>query len=249
MSRLRLLTGPRAPWDTHVIPRSLLYGRLDAEAAGRITVDGSNGVSAWVDGISGQSFSQATSSARPIYSATSFNGRPGITFDGVDDNLRNTGTQAWPLTGDYEIWMLVISIPATVSANQIFINWPTTATGKNTALRRNANSTNGVFLSGNGTTNAGPNIDAVVPGLPQVWRGIADGANIQTEIDGVGSTLTACVPSLDSSASRNTIGANSASTAAAFANVAINLIMVTRRLPDDLATKNRRYLLGRAGRA
>lgn len=51
-----------------------------------LTLSGSQ-VTSWKDVVAGYDAVQAVSSARPLYSATSFNGSPGVTFDGVDDEL------------------------------------------------------------------------------------------------------------------------------------------------------------------
>jgi hypothetical protein len=60
---------------------------LDADDASTITLNGSN-VSQWND-KSGQNTHavQAISANQPSYSATSFLGKPGLTFDGSDDTL------------------------------------------------------------------------------------------------------------------------------------------------------------------
>jgi len=60
------------------------------DASHGVTLSG-NQVTAWTDRKSGHSLTQATSSARPTWSATSFNGAPGLTFDGSDDELTGTG--------------------------------------------------------------------------------------------------------------------------------------------------------------
>lgn len=50
----------------------------------------STAVTSWKDVVGGYDAVQAVSAARPIYSATSFNGAPGVSFDGVDDELTST---------------------------------------------------------------------------------------------------------------------------------------------------------------
>ena len=58
---------------------------VDASDATTITLNGST-VSQWSDKSgNGRHLVQATASKQPAYSATTFNNRPGITFDGVDD--------------------------------------------------------------------------------------------------------------------------------------------------------------------
>lgn len=57
-----------------------------ADDAASLTLVGS-AVSAWRDQKNGYEVTQGVSSARPVYSATSFGGSPGLTFDGIDDVL------------------------------------------------------------------------------------------------------------------------------------------------------------------
>lgn len=66
-----------------------------------------NKVTAWADRKAGLSAAQGTDAARPIYSATGFNDKPGITFDGTDDFLR-AAAHAMPTgAGVSELWALV----------------------------------------------------------------------------------------------------------------------------------------------
>lgn len=57
-----------------------------ADRADLITLSGSQ-VSSWKDVVAGYDVVQAVGGARPLYSATGFNGAPGLTFDGLDDEL------------------------------------------------------------------------------------------------------------------------------------------------------------------
>lgn len=59
----------------------------DASDGSTITLNGST-VSQWADKSgNGRNLVQATAAQQPAYNATTFNGRPGITFDGTDDIL------------------------------------------------------------------------------------------------------------------------------------------------------------------
>lgn len=85
---------------------SALLAFWDAENAASMSLSG-NQVSAWTDGKNGYAPSQAFGGSRPLYSPTSFNGRPGLTFDGVDDEL-TLGNVPFPIGSDpVEIWALV----------------------------------------------------------------------------------------------------------------------------------------------
>ena len=65
------------------------------DAADQSTITIATGVSEWRDKSgNGRHFTQATGANQPSYSDTGFLGRPGITFDGSNDNLRLTGINA-----------------------------------------------------------------------------------------------------------------------------------------------------------
>lgn len=78
-------------------------------ANGSITI--ATGVSSWKDNVAGYNATQATGSAQPAFSATGFNGAPGVTFDGVDDFLNSTDAAllaALPAGANgSELWVLV----------------------------------------------------------------------------------------------------------------------------------------------
>ncbi len=57
----------------------------DANRSDLITIV--TGVSSWKDVVAGYDAAQATGGLQPVYSATSYNGAPGVTFDGTDDQL------------------------------------------------------------------------------------------------------------------------------------------------------------------
>lgn len=76
------------------------------DAAQGITVTGS-GVSSWVDRKSGYTLAQATDANRPAYSATGFNGAPGLTFDGTTHRL-SMESQPFPSGANpCEVWAVV----------------------------------------------------------------------------------------------------------------------------------------------
>lgn len=77
--------GPR--WTPANLPNLALW--LDPADPSTLTLV-SGAVSEWRDKSgAGRSVSQATPANRPAYSATSLNGRPGLTFDGGNDGLFN----------------------------------------------------------------------------------------------------------------------------------------------------------------
>ena len=79
--------GPAALWTPARIDTSLW---LDAADASTITLNGST-VSQWNDKSgNGRHASQPTTESQPIYSATAFNNRPTLVFDGSNDFLQTT---------------------------------------------------------------------------------------------------------------------------------------------------------------
>ena len=70
-------------WNPSMISTALW---LDAADASTIT-QSSNLVSQWNDKSGNGRNASASSTARPTYSATSFNGKPGLTFDGNNDDM------------------------------------------------------------------------------------------------------------------------------------------------------------------
>jgi hypothetical protein len=81
---------------------------LDANDPATITASG-GAVSTWADKSGNASdATQATSAQRPAYSATSFSGRPGITFDGSNDSLPTlTNVMRNTTHGVYWAWQRV----------------------------------------------------------------------------------------------------------------------------------------------
>jgi hypothetical protein len=86
-----------------------LLAYWDAARSDLITVV--TGVSSWRDIVAGYDATQATASAQPGYSPTSFNGALSLAFDGIDDCLAITSgpfLSAVPAgSSAYEVWSLV----------------------------------------------------------------------------------------------------------------------------------------------
>ncbi|HTM77999.1 MAG TPA: hypothetical protein VL133_10260, partial [Devosia sp.] len=74
---------PQISWSPLALGASLLAWW---DASQGVSLSGSQ-VTAWADRKSGYSVAQGTGAARPLWSATSFGGKPGLTFDGIDDLL------------------------------------------------------------------------------------------------------------------------------------------------------------------
>lgn len=75
-------------------------------AAEGITQSGGD-VSSWLDKIIARDQANGTQADQPDYGATSFNGYPGITFDGVSDYLTSAGASGLPVSAsEGELWTL-----------------------------------------------------------------------------------------------------------------------------------------------
>lgn len=99
----RLYSGQ--PW-TPLALGPLLYDMWDAERSSTLSLSGS-AVTEWRSVKNGYAATQGVGAARPVYSATSFNGRPGVTSDGLDDELTYTGVGALPVgSSPAEVWLL-----------------------------------------------------------------------------------------------------------------------------------------------
>lgn len=118
MTILRTLQGPplRPPLRSPLITRygDVMWSPEDLgssllawwDASRGLTLVGSR-VSGWADVKNGYNPVQAVSATRPTFSATSFNGAPGVFTDGVDDYLE-MASQPFPAGADpVEIWMVV----------------------------------------------------------------------------------------------------------------------------------------------
>lgn len=92
-------------WSPLMLGASLLAW-WTADTAGLITLNGT-AVTSWKDVVAGYDAVQGVSAARPLYSATSFNGVPSVTFDGTDDEL-TLASQPFPSGADLsEMWAVV----------------------------------------------------------------------------------------------------------------------------------------------
>lgn len=171
---------------------------FDPEDAGSITLSGSL-VTGWLDRKSGIQVTQGVNASRPAYSATSFIGRPGLTYDGNDDRLvATTGLGVLPsgaLPG--EIWALVnqTALPADTNARYI----AGVGAGTSVSARRLQRAVSGGVNRaqtqvGNGSTLIGAqNATADFSGV-QLVRAIIGATATSTEVDGVAGAPQAVVP-------------------------------------------------------
>ena len=93
-------------------PLAIFGGNLlawwDASNTASFTLAGSN-VTSWAD-VSGHGLTadQSTAGQKPLYSATALGGKPGVTFDGVDDALQMSSVASFP-TGTNACTLIAIA--------------------------------------------------------------------------------------------------------------------------------------------
>jgi len=178
---------------------SLLLAYWDAERLDKIDLSGSL-VNSWTDSVGALSASQSTSGFKPVYSATSFNGRPGITFDGTDDLLLNTALAANLLpTGSNpsEIWVLVNQtvLPAVTTTGTVFL-YGTTGANNRRVIRRVVVSAVNRAQASTGTGGGTTQISDTVGDLSgyHVMQMVTDAVNTNIAIDGAAPISGAVVP-------------------------------------------------------
>lgn len=231
-------------WNPEQIPRSLKYSEWDYERASQITTVGSN-ISAFVDPITGASWTQGTSGSRPAYSATGFNGRPCASFDGSDDFLRNTtalATLGWPTSGAFEIWILANLVEV---QNGTYFAYPVT-TNAGIAMQIGLSAGQLRVRAGVGQGASVANVDRFPDYGRRLIRFVSDGATGRLDIDGITGTPVAAVPSF-SGGPRNTIGASAGTTPNNYLLGSINFQALYKPLPSSYADKLTAHLLWRKG--
>jgi hypothetical protein len=218
--------GGGAPFTPTDLGASLLEW-WDAEDATKLTLSGSDVVT-WTGKVGGLAPTQSTGASRPLYSATSFNNRPGLTFDGVADHLF---ISAMPFPANCEIWCLVdqTALAADATVRTVF------ATGGNTGgasyqVRRAVNTINNAGANNGSATSA---YNAADFSGRHIVRGVFSATGFSMAVDG--NTAVSAVSATTLAATRTRIGANTASTASAFFQGVINTIMVTAPLTTNQA--------------
>lgn len=190
----------------------------DAERADLIThVAGA--VSSWRDVKNGYDLTQPSGGGQPTYSATSFNGRPGITADGTSDSMELiTGVSAWIPTGAAvsEDWYVFDQTRDDADAQAVSVlgGWGDT-TGNNTSrLTGRILSTVSRAQARTGTgasSSVSTNTSAAFNGR-HVVRSIVSATTTTMEIDGVPNTPVAVVPGTAAVNTRVRLFSNLAST-------------------------------------
>lgn len=203
-----------------------LLGWWDAEEAPTITQSG-GAVSSWRDRVATYDAAQSTGASKPSYSATSFNGRPGITFDGVDDELSFLSTPFPTGANPSDIWALVDQTAlAADTGNRAILSWGDGATNTNrTFLRGVSGAANRAGQqTGTGASSViNFNSSTDLSGR-HVARGLVTASAQQEDVDGVAGASVGVVPGIN--AGRTRIGGNPNLTPGALWQGAFNTILV-----------------------
>lgn len=224
-----------------------LYDAWDAERADLISLSGS-AVTAWASTKNAYSAAQAVGAARPVYSATSFNGRPGITFDGSDDELTYAGVGLFPIGANAcEMWVLASqdSLPADTTNRRAFAYGDTTSTARSVMRGVDTGVNRALGVIGNGAGDSRPSNASVDLSGRHVIRLIIGATSSQVDVDGAAGAPQAVVPA--TATGRVRLGALSATVASSFWQGALSFAAVTTSLSADQAAQMLAYLKARGG--
>lgn len=225
---------------------SSLLAWWTADRADLITLSGSQ-VTDWLDIIANRNMTQGVSGARPLYSATSFNGSPGVTFDGIDDEV-SVGAAPFPSSSAAsEMWLLAdqTALPADPVTRIAFAYGSGSASNNRRGIARAVSG--GVNLAqartGNGTTTLA-DVVADYSGR-KVMRGVFSPTTTTVYLDGVAGPGTAIVPNTTVSSARTRIGANSGTTPANFFQGVVRDAIITGPLSAPDAASLNTYLMNK----
>lgn len=214
-----------------------LLGFWDAERADLITQTVGS-VSSWKDVVAGYDAAQATGGSQPIYSVTSFNNRPGVTFDGVDDHLTLASQPFVTGATPCELWVLAGRTALGTDTN-IRVSLSFGGNTQQTALRAYTVGVSGTSVAagsvGTGSATVAPAQNTTDAFGRHVRRFVVSPTQARVEVDSVTGTSSAAVPATGSARAR--IGANTLDTAAQFAQEAVSAILVTQPLTTTQAAQ------------
>jgi hypothetical protein len=244
----RFLAGQSSP---SVFLGSDLLAWWDADSQyfgpnGGMTDDGGGLISSWRDIVAGYAVT-GTTTARPTFSATSFNGGHGLTFNGTANTLALTLAGQFPAAASpSELWALVQqdALPADTTVRN--------AVGYGNAASLNARDLRRVVATGvnRGRANTGDGASAqsatgTVADLSSrhVLRSQIGATITMLTVDGVETVNLSVIPS--TTATRIRIGASSAGTATLFWQGQIAVVFVTKPLSAEKAAAMYSFLLPR----
>ncbi len=216
-----------------------LFAWWDAERADLITHVG-GAVSSWADVVAGLTVDQAVAGSKPTYSATSFNGRSGVTFDGTADELTRTTIGNLP-TGASPSWIISVVSQDALAADTTVrsaMMWGdiSTANGERRLRRNVVGGVNRALTDvGNGAAVVGSTNTSVDFSGRHIVIGKVSSTDVQTDVDGVAGPSAAVVPA--------TSGNNALSIGSAFGGGFFNGIFNTLMVTAALSAANETLLL------
>lgn len=240
------LIGPT--WSPLDLGPSLLAW-WDAERPDLITRDGSGFVSSWRDVVAGYDVTQPTAGLQPVYGATSFGGRPGITSDGVDDVLTLAPVPAaFPIgAAGSELWAAMdqTALPADVTIRVATGYGFASATNRYLARTVGSGINRGLGTFGDGTVQkASLNSTVDLTGRHAVRAALGPAA-VQADVDGIAGPSVAGVPATTNNFLR--IFGGSASTSTSLFQGGLNLVLVTLPLAQAQADNLAYFVARRIG--
>ena len=225
-----------------------LFAWWDAERADLITQSG-GAVSSWKDVVSGYEAVQAIGASKPSYGATSFGGRPGITGDGVDDELTLAPVPAGIPTGSApcELWAVVDqqALPADTTGRQVLTYGQFSATNRLLVRNVSGGANRSALSVGNGSTGVGTTNTSVDFSGRHIMRAVISSSAIKLIVDGIGGA-GAGVPVVPATTTeRLRLFASASPAATGFWQGALNTVLFTDLLSDGVVARLYANLLRR----
>lgn len=203
-----------------------------------------NQVTAWADRKNGHNVTQAISSARPVFSATDFNGLSCLNLDGIDDCLSAESVFSLPAgaTGS-KLW--VVAAQAALAADttaRTAVSYGGTSTDRRAILRQVISGVSRARAqAGNGSVIANAELDVDISSRHLIKATFA-AASVSCEADDSGATSAAATVSTGTTRTR--IGALPGATATNFWRGSIrHVIATTDTLTAEEETALQSFLL------
>jgi hypothetical protein len=242
---LMTAAGQQLPWTPLDLGASLI-AYWDAERGVTLNRSGAL-VNTWADAQGGLAPAQGVSGAKPQYDPIGFNGRPGVSFDGIDDYLNVASTGALPAGSDpCEIWALVDQKANLDATTRRVIEYGAGSNSGRLLAKTGSSSANdfGAFCGSGAAVFSSQERTVNFLGR-HVIRGLYTPTTVRAEIDGVAAGLANGVPA--TATTRTALGSSSTSTASAFFQGMISAVIITGPLTSDQAAKLAAFLKTRGG--
>lgn len=243
---INLVGGSATGWSPAALGASLL-GWWDAERSDKIALSGS-AVTSWTDLVGGYAATQSVGASRPLYSATSFNNRPGLTFDGLDDEL-TLSSAPFPVGASAgEIWLLLDQLTPGADATSrplLAYGGGSSATARRVQRISSAGTNRGQYLVGDGAAPVSSTETTVNLSGPVLIRAETSPTQSRLHVNGVAGGLATVVPATGSVRFR--MGATDAGTSpsGAFGNMVFNSVIITGALTEPQKTSLETFLNAR----